>query len=208
MKELLLVTQNQHKVEEIKQILENVDFDLKVLPLPAEFSGQEIPETGQTFEDNARQKALFLASHFPQAYVLADDSGLCVEALDGAPGIYSARFGGKSLSYPERFDLLFQKLEEKKTQNFQAKFVCLLALVLPLEKDQAIQERKCLYFRGEIQGALVKEAKGLQGFGYDPIFYVPEQGRTMSELSAEEKNAISHRSKALQSLVQYFKKEN
>lgn len=206
MEKILLVTQNAHKVEEIGKILKSIGFEGEVLALPEEYKGVDIPETGESFEENAAQKAYFLAEKFKDCYILSDDSGLCVDALGGAPGIYSARFGGKEASYEARFALLHQQLEEVKAKDYKAYFVCVLALVLPLEEGQS--ERDCLFFRGEVHGEIAQQARGLDGFGYDPIFYLRERGCTMAEITAEEKNKISHRAKALEQLAQYFKNRN
>lgn len=203
MKKLILVTKNQHKVEEISLLLKEVGIEVQ--GAEEALASIEIPETGNSFEENAEQKVRFLSNLFPNDFLLADDSGLCVDALEGAPGIYSARFGSENLSYPERFLLLREKLEEKKATDWSAKFVCVLALLLP--QDVLHQERSCLFFRGEWQGEIAKEARGTEGFGYDPIFYLKEKKMCVSELSKEEKNRLSHRSRAMQALVAFFQKK-
>lgn len=203
MNRLILVTKNQHKVEEISLLLKEVGIEVQ--GAEDALASIEIPETGNSFEENAEQKVRFLSKLFPNDFLLADDSGLCVDALEGAPGIYSARFGSESLSYPERFLLLKEKLEEKNATDWSAKFVCVLALLLPQESLQ--KERTCLFFRGEWQGEIAKEARGTEGFGYDPIFYLKEKNMCVSELSKEEKNRLSHRSRAMQALVAFFQKK-
>jgi XTP/dITP diphosphohydrolase len=188
---LLLATNNRGKVAEYRQLLADCGWELVTpgelgLALPAE-------ETGDTYEDNATMKALE-AAQVGGLHALADDSGLEVDALGGEPGPRAARFGGEGTTYQEKMSLLLQRLEGILPSERGCRFVCVIAIADP--KGGA---RLC---RGECAGLVAEAPQGEGGFGYDPIFYLPERGLTMAQLSAEEKNAISHRGRAARIALQ------
>ena len=184
---IVIATGNAGKLREFRRILEPMGFEvvsMKELGLTL-----DVEETGVTFAENARIKAESVCrlSSLP---AIADDSGLCVDALGGEPGIYSARYGfDESLDDWGRLLLLLKNTEHVPDGQRQAQFVCVITMVTP--DGQVIQAR------GEIHGELLREAKGENGFGYDPIFYYPPMGMTTAEMPAEEKNKVSHRANAL-----------
>ena len=184
---VVLASKNRHKLVEISQITEKFGFDLV---LQSELGVDiDVEETGTTFEENSFLKAdaVRKATGLP---ALADDSGIAVDALNGEPGIYSARYGfDESLDDWGRLLLLLKNTEHVPDGERQAQFVCVITMVTP--EGQVIQAR------GEIHGELTREARGENGFGYDPIFYYPPLGKTTAELTAEEKNQVSHRATAL-----------
>ena len=185
MNDLLLATSNKHKVKEITAMLEGTGweiYDLSDLP-----SIKLPPEEGETFQENALQKAMFGAEQ-SHMLVLADDSGLVVEALNGAPGVLSARYAGEGHDDAANTAKLLDVL--KGEENRKAAFVCAMALAFPEEERFFVIEEWC-------EGLIAQEPIGENGFGYDPVFYVPELGKTMAQLSDDEKNNISHRGKAL-----------
>ena len=189
MKRLLLATKNLHKIKEFSEILENVQV---VSAFEETGVKDDIEETGHTFEENAKIKAEYL-SKFTKQPVIADDSGIEVEYLEGAPGIYSARYAGVTATDEDNNKKLLAEL--KGVSNRNAKYVCVIALA---------QEGKTIKtFRGEVKGRIALEPKGENGFGYDPIF-LTSSGRTMAELSSEEKHKISHRKKAIELLKNYL----
>lgn len=190
MKELILASNNAHKVEEIKNILE----DYKILTLKDINFFDEIIEDGDTFEENALIKARTVAKYSGKASI-ADDSGLSVELLDGRPGVYSARYS-KEQTDEKNIEKVLQELNGNKSK---AKFVSVIALVKPDGTE--------LTFRGECYGEIIFEKKGTNGFGYDPIFYVPELNKTFAELTPEQKNAVSHRKESLEKFSKYLKEE-
>ena len=144
-------------------------------------------------------KARTVHSLTENCYVMADDSGICIDALDGAPGIYSARFCGENSTYPEKFKKIFEMLEGVPEEKRTAKFVCSIAVVKPDGSEFTV--------RGEVCGILHEEPAGEGGFGYDPIFYVPEFGMTTAQMTKEQKNSISHRGKALRAMAERLKAE-
>lgn len=182
---LLVSTRNAHKILEIRQIL-GANFlvsDLSVLP-----GLGEVEETGITFEQNAALKALAAAAHF-DGWVIADDSGLEVDALDGAPGVRSARFSGESATDASNRALLLEKLSGVRGKNRSARFRCVIALARGAE---------CLAtFSGSVEGTIINSEKGEEGFGYDPLFVPEGYCETFAELGSEVKNTLSHRAKAL-----------
>ena len=184
---VVLASKNKHKLQEISKITEQFDIDLI---LQSECGVDiDVEETGTTFEENSyiKAKAVSDATGLP---ALADDSGSAVDALNGEPGIYSARYGfDESLDDRGRMMLLLKNTEYVPDDQRQAKFVCVITLVMP--DGQTIQAR------GEVHGLLTREPRGENGFGYDPIFYYPPAGCTTAELPEEEKNKISHRGRAL-----------
>ena len=189
---LLVATTNSDKVREIRQLLVTAPVEIVTL---AGWPDLEAPEeTGQTFEDNARLKAFYYAGA-TGALTVAEDSGLAIDALDGAPGVQSARFGGADLSYPEKFALLNTALREKGQPESLARFVCALALV---------HDGRVLFeTRGTVEGRISPVAKGTGGFGYDPIFFYPPYGQTLAE-AGDAKAAVSHRGEAFRALAAFL----
>ena len=188
---LIIASNNAHKVQEIKQILDG-KFE-EILSLREAGVDHETVEDGSTFAENALKKAREIAAI--TGYVaMADDSGLCVNALNGAPGIYSARYSGcehKSLVDKANNDLLLKNLEGKSDRS--AYFICSVALVYPDGREVVAE--------GRMPGRIIDDPRGAKGFGYDPIFLPDGESRTAAELSDEEKNAISHRGRALKNLL-------
>jgi XTP/dITP diphosphohydrolase len=192
---LIVASNNQHKIEEIKKILEKLDMD--VLSLKDAGIDIEVVEDGETFEENAYKKAKEVFDIVTDAYVLADDTGLMVDAINGAPGVYSARFSGEGATYEKNNKKLLDLLKNTEDKDRGAKFVCVMVLIM--SKDKVIK------VRGEAAGRILREAKGENGFGYDPLFYVEEYGKTFAEMTNEEKNSISHRGRALEKLREALK---
>jgi XTP/dITP diphosphohydrolase len=184
---LLVASTNQHKIEEFRAILASVPVQL-VSPLDLGLSVR-LQETGSTFAENAILKAMAYAdaAHLP---VLADDSGLEIDALNGEPGIYSARWAGEEVSYAERFRILFERLATVPAELRTARYRCAIAIAEPAPRG--------LYdvVNGTFEGQIAFTPTGSNGFGYDPIFYVPELNLTVGQMSTEEKHRISHRGKA------------
>ena len=192
---VVLASKNKHKLVEISKITEKFDMELV---LQSELGIDiDVEETGTTFEENSfiKAEAVMKASGLP---ALADDSGIAVDALNGEPGIYSARYGfDDSLDDWGRLELLLKNTEQVPDGQRQAQFVCVITMVTP--EGQVIQAR------GEIHGELTREPHGENGFGYDPIFYYPPLGKTTAELSPEEKNQVSHRANALKVFYEKLK---
>ena len=190
---LVIATRNQGKTAEIKALLAGYPVDIKNLddfgPIP------EVVEDGDTFDANAYKKASFTARVLGYP-ALADDSGLLVEALGGAPGVYSARYGGEGLTDTERCEKLLAEMEEKEDRR--AAFECVISIAVPTGP--------ALTYEGRCEGTLLKEPKGESGFGYDPVFYYPDLGKTFAELTMEEKSGISHRGRALAQVLGEFDK--
>jgi len=185
---LLVATTNRHKVREIRQLLAGAPVEIATLTAWPDMVAPD--ETGRTFEENARAKALYYAAATSELTV-AEDSGLSIDALDGAPGVESARFGGVDLSYPEKFALIDAALREKGDRESAARFVCALALV---------RDGRVLFeARGTVEGRISPEPKGQGGFGYDPIFFYPPYGQTLAE-AGDAKAAVSHRGEAFRKL--------
>ncbi|MBQ6302721.1 MAG: XTP/dITP diphosphatase [Clostridiales bacterium] len=194
---LILATSNKDKAREIAEILKDTPF--VVTTMKEEGFDPDIVEDGSTFEENALIKARTVHELAGNAYVMADDSGLCIDALDGAPGIYSARFCGEDSTYPEKFKKIFEMLKAVPEEKRTAKFVCSIAVVRPDGTEFTV--------RGEICGVLHEKPVGDGGFGYDPIFYVPEFGMTTAQMTKEQKNSISHRGKASRAMAEKLKEE-
>ncbi len=192
---VVLASQNRHKLEEISKITARFDMELV---LQSELGVNiDVEETGTTFEENSliKARAVMEATGLP---ALADDSGIAVDALNGEPGVYSARYGGdESLDDWGRLLLLLKNTENVPDGQRQAKFVSVITMVTP--------EGNVIQARGEIHGELTREARGQNGFGYDPIFYYPPLGKTTAELSPEEKNQVSHRANALKVFYEKLK---
>ena len=191
MKEIMIATSNAHKVEEFREMLEPLGIQVRSL-LDLE-EKVEIEETGTTFAENAMIKALSVHERLGIP-VISDDSGLEVDAMDKAPGVYSARFLGYDTPYEEKNQYIMDQVEGKTRT---ARYVCAIAYV---EEDGARH-----VFTGVVEGKIADHARGEKGFGYDPIFYYPPYGATLAEVSEEKKNAISHRGRALAQLIAYMK---
>lgn len=187
MTKLLLATNNSGKLTEYRQLLEGIPFTL--VSLAQKGINQPVEETQDTIEGNARLKAVTYAS-LSRLLTLADDSGLEVDALGGAPGVRSRRFAGEEASDEERITLLLEKLKGVAWEKRSARFRCVMAI--------ADLRRKVRLCEGECRGIIAFEPRGRGGFGYDPVFYLPELGKTMAELPPEVKNEISHRAMAAQ----------
>jgi XTP/dITP diphosphohydrolase len=192
---LLLATKNAGKAREYSLLLQRSPFEMTTLA--AEGIEEDVTESGMTLQENACLKAVGYAvdDHF---LVIADDSGLEVDALGGAPGPLSARFGGKGASDTDKVNLLLSRLRGVPWEERSARFRCVIAIA---------SERKVIGLcEGVCEGIISFEAEGNQGFGYDPVFYLPELDKTMAELTVEEKNRISHRAKAAQKAVRVLKR--
>ena len=191
----VLASKNKHKLEEISQITEKFGMELV---LESDLGVDiDVEETGSTFEENSflKAEAVMKATGLP---ALADDSGIAVDALNGEPGIYSARYGfDESLDDWGRLQLLLKNTEQVPDERRQAKFVCVITLVTP--------QQEIIQARGEVHGMLLRTPAGQGGFGYDPIFYYPPLGKSLAELTPEEKNQVSHRANALQVFYQKLK---
>jgi XTP/dITP diphosphohydrolase len=187
MKKLIFATGNENKMKEIRMIL--ADCGYEILSMKEAGIDVDIVEDGKTFEENATIKATAI-SKLAGCLVLADDSGLEVDAMDKAPGIYSARWQGEDTPYSIKNRKIIDNLKDVPEEKRTARFVCAIAAAFP---DGRVVTR-----RGTIEGLIAHEPAGENGFGYDPIFYVPEFKKTTAELSPEEKNKVSHRGKALQ----------
>lgn len=190
--ELLVATTNSDKLAEIEAVLR--DLPIHILPLTSLRTWPKVIEDGNTFEENALKKARSLAD-FSGYLSLADDSGLEVEALNGAPGILSARYGGEEGNDVRNNEQLLQALAGVPQEMRGARFVCVLALCSPISSD-----RKEWFFRGECEGWIAFVPRGKNGFGYDPIFFYPPLGMTFAELNREAKSRVSHRGRALAKL--------
>ncbi|WP_275532209.1 XTP/dITP diphosphatase [Blautia sp. An249] len=189
MKKIIFATGNEDKMKEIREIL--ADTDWQVQSLKEAGIQADIVEDGKTFEENAEIKAKTICQMTGEI-VLADDSGLEIDYLNKEPGIYSARYMGEDTSYHIKNARLIERLDQVPDEKRTARFVCAIAAAFP---DGSVKT-----VRGVMEGRIGYEEKGENGFGYDPIFYLPEYGCTSAELSREEKNEISHRGKALRAI--------
>ena len=185
MQKLLIATHNQGKLREYRELLK--DLDLDVTDLDAVGITHDVEETGTTFAENAILKARAYAE-MSNLLTWSDDSGLEVDALDGRPGVYSARFGGPGLSERDRYLLLLDELRAHPRQSWSARFRCVVALALPNGEVHTVDDT--------LEGIITDQPQGEHGFGYDPVFYLPNRGATLAELSPAIKNEISHRGKA------------
>ena len=197
MKQIIFATGNTGKMREIRSIL--ADLGVPVLSMKEAEIQADIEENGTSFEENAMIKARAVAAAVEAkgSVILADDSGLEIDALNGEPGIYSARYLGEDTPYDVKNRELIRRLEGVPEDRRTARFVCAIAAVLADGREFTV--------RGVIEGRIGYEQKGQGGFGYDPIFYVPEYGKTTAEMSPEEKNLISHRGKALMLMKEVLK---
>lgn len=189
MKKIIFATGNEGKMKEIRMIL--ADLDYEIVSMKEAGIDIEIVEDGKTFEENALKKATAIMKE-TGTLVLADDSGLEIDYFDKAPGVYSARYLGEDTPYEIKNQIILERMEGVEDEKRTARFVCVIAAAFPDGTTKTV--------RGTIEGIIGHESKGENGFGYDPIFYLPEYGCTSAELSSEEKNKISHRGKALQQM--------
>lgn len=194
-KRIIFATGNEGKMREIRMILE--DLGVPVLSMKEAGISADIEENGKSFAENAAIKAKAIMEMTGEI-VMADDSGLEIDYLDGAPGIYSARFMGEDTSYDIKNKALIDKLAGVPDEKRTARFVCAIACALP--------DGQILESRGTMEGIIGYEVKGENGFGYDPIFYLPECGCTSAEISPEKKNELSHRGKALRAMKEKLEK--
>ena len=192
MRRLLVATTNDGKLREIRQLLAGLPIDLVSLRDVARV--EEPEETGKTFAENARLKARYYAQH-TGLWTVAEDSGLAVDALDGEPGIYSARFLRPDATYPERFAEIFRRLDERSGAPRTARFV---AAVASVDRGQVVYETE-----GVVDGQIAREPRGSGGFGYDPIFFYPPYHATLAEVTEEEKNAVAHRGVAFRAFADW-----
>jgi XTP/dITP diphosphohydrolase len=184
-RKLLLATNNRGKVREYYSLLK--DVPLKLVTLADEGITTIVEETGKTFKENAGLKAQIIATE-SRLLTLADDSGLEVDALGGEPGVLSARYAGENASDADKVNYLLARMKGVPEGKRSAQFSCVIAVAEP---DGEIE-----YFSGECRGIITQEPRGTNGFGYDPVFFLPELGKTMAELTSEEKNRLSHRARA------------
>ncbi|ADK16711.1 MULTISPECIES: XTP/dITP diphosphatase [Clostridium] len=196
MKKLVVASNNCNKIREIKQILSK--YPIEILSMKDMNLNVDILEDGKTFSENAYKKASTIY-HILQdkCMVLADDSGLMVKGLNGAPGVYSARFAGEHGNDKKNNEKLLKLLEGMKPQDREAKFVCALVLI--------VDSKRTFKVEGEVNGIICDEERGNNKFGYDPLFYVPEYHKTFGELPYEIKNSISHRANALKKLKEQMR---
>ena len=194
---IIFATGNEGKLKEVRQILS--DFGLPVLSMREAGITAEPDESGTTFEENAVIKASAVAEALKgqDVIVLADDSGLEVDALNKEPGVYSSRYLGEDTPYEVKNRIIIERLDGVAPEKRTARFVCVIAAVLP--------DGEVLTRRGVIEGKIGYEARGENGFGYDPIFYLPDMSGTTAQLPPEEKNAISHRGRALRAMKEALK---
>ena len=190
MNKVVVATKNKGKLKEIKQILAPMGFN--VISMEEANIDMDIDETGDSFEENAMLKASAVHK-LTGAIVIADDSGLETDALNGAPGIYSARYSGANASDDKNNEKLLIQLKDIPDEKRTARFVCAIAVVF--------DENRKFTVKGTVDGIINRAPAGENGFGYDPLFYIPQYGKTMAQLSSEEKNKISHRGKALEKMV-------
>lgn len=187
---ILLATQNEGKAQELRELLS--DEDIEVLSLRDIEDWEEVEETGSTFAENAALKAQ-AAAEKTGLISMADDSGLEIDALDGAPGVYSARYAGEPKDDEANIDKVLSLLEDVPDDKRSGRFRCALVVATP-EGEQHTTE-------GTVEGKILRQRRGNSGFGYDPIFFVPDFGRTMAELSLAQKNKLSHRAQAFRKAV-------
>ena len=193
MRRLLVATTNPNKVKEIQRVLGGADVELITLEGWPDLAAPE--ETGRTFEDNARLKATYYARATGELTV-AEDSGIAIDALGGVPGVESARYAGEHTSYPDKFARLYEALDRTGSRDSAARFICALAVASP--------ETILFEARGVIEGRVAQVPAGAGGFGYDPFFFYPPYGRTLGQVTPEEKLAVSHRGQAFRKLRKFL----
>jgi XTP/dITP diphosphohydrolase len=194
---IVLATRNTHKVEEMRRILAEADISVEVATIDAFDDVPEVAETGATFNENALLKARAVAEA-TGVIAVADDSGLCVDALNGMPGIYSARWSGRAHDDVANLELVLAQLADVPDERLTAHFACAAAVAVPGGEQHVVL--------GRVDGHIVRDPRGTNGFGYDPIFEsVDVPGRTTAQLSDADKDAISHRGRALRALTPYLR---
>jgi len=191
---IVIATSNKNKVVEIKDKFSSIS-DIEIIPLSDYENISEIVEDADNFKGNALKKAEIIRD-FTGEISLADDSGLEIDALNGEPGVYSARYGNENFSDIDRYNLVLEKMRGVDETKRTARFICAIAMAFP-DGREFVTEGKC-------EGTISTEPSGSGGFGYDPVFYIPELKSTMAEISLSEKNKISHRAKALESAYKIF----
>lgn len=195
MRRLIVASNNEHKIQEIKQIL--AGFPLEIISLKEAGIFIDVDEDRETFMENSYKKASEIANYLSDNgeqdfMVMADDSGLEVEYLNGEPGVYSARYAGDHGNSKKNNEKLLRNLHGISSEDRRASFVCSIVLITSTGEEIKVE--------GKVNGYITEVLSGSEGFGYDPLFFVPESGKTFAEMSAEEKNSISHRGKALEIL--------
>ncbi|MCR5546114.1 MAG: XTP/dITP diphosphatase [Lachnospiraceae bacterium] len=195
MRKIIFATGNKNKAKEIHEILKDLDFEIQTMKEAG--INIDIVEDGTTFAENSMIKARSVFKALPKelkgkVYVMADDSGLAIDYLNGEPGIYSARYMGEDTSYDIKNQNLINRLDGVKKEDRGARFVCAISCICPNGEEKSVE--------GTIEGYIGWEIAGENGFGYDPIFYVDEYGCSTAQMTAEQKNAISHRGKALRAM--------
>lgn len=196
-KRIIFATGNQNKMKEIKMILS--DLGMEIISMKEAGIDVDVEENGTTFEENALIKARAIAKCLPSDIILADDSGLEIDYLNKEPGIYSARYAGKDTSYDLKNQMLIDRLDGVPDEKRTARFVCAIAAVFPDGTEEVVREA--------MEGRIGYKIAGANGFGYDPIFYLPEFGMTSAEITPEQKNEVSHRGKALRSMRKVMEKK-
>ncbi|RGS75752.1 RdgB/HAM1 family non-canonical purine NTP pyrophosphatase [Coprococcus sp. AF21-14LB] len=196
-KRIIFATGNQNKMKEIKMILS--DLGMEILSMKEAGIDVDVEENGTTFEENALIKARAIAERLPSDIILADDSGLEIDYLNKEPGIYSARYAGKDTSYDIKNQMLLDRLDGVPDEKRTARFVCAIAAVFPDGTEEVVCEA--------MEGRIGYKIAGVNGFGYDPIFFLPEFGMTSAEITPEQKNEVSHRGKALRSMRKVMEKK-
>ncbi|MCF6408692.1 XTP/dITP diphosphatase [Pseudalkalibacillus salsuginis] len=189
MEKIIIASHNEGKVKEFREMFEK--FNVKVVSLRDLDFHDEIEENGSTFKENASIKAETIANHFHEP-VIADDSGLVIDALDGRPGVYSARYAGEEKDDKANLHKVLAEMEHVAEKDRSARFICVLAVAQPGKETSSVE--------GKCEGFILHEKRGDHGFGYDPIFYIPALGKTLAQLEPGEKNRISHRANALKEL--------
>lgn len=196
-KRIIFATGNQNKMKEIKMILS--DLGMEILSMKEAGIDVDVEENGTTFEENALIKARAIAERLPSDIILADDSGLEIDYLNKEPGIYSARYAGKDTSYDIKNQMLLDRLDGVPDEKRTARFVCAIAAVFPDGTEEVVCEA--------MEGRIGYKIAGVNGFGYDPIFFLPEFGMTSAEITPEQKNEVSHRGKAVRSMRKVMEKK-
>ncbi len=195
---LVIATKNRNKIAEIQDKFSGIP-GLEMIPLTDFPDPPDVAEDGATFAENAIKKALAAAGHTGHA-AMADDSGLVIDALDGRPGVLSARYGGEGATDAERNRKILVEMAEIQEGERGARFVCVIAIAFPGGVAWSAE--------GVCEGMIARRMRGEHGFGYDPIFYLPDRGRTMAELPLDEKNRISHRARALDAAREFLSRRS
>lgn len=190
MKKIFLATKNKKKIEEIKEILDSLKLEIELLSIEDNIKIPDVVEDRDTFQGNSEKKAVEIAKYL-NMMAISDDSGLCVETLNGAPGVYSARYSGENATDEENNRKLIKEMKGKT--NRKGKYVCVISLGFPTGEVYS--------FNGELEGEILEDGRGESGFGYDPHFYLPKYEKTLSEIP-EIKSKISHRAEALRKMAE------